>query len=494
MMAAPTIVKAAACLALAMLAGAPALAAEPVAAGLVTVTQLPPPPPHEWASLEASINENRVHGNGLVAMPALEKYLNNLYAKVKASAGVPEWPGQVYISSDTTLNAHSSASGNLFLHIALIQSAETEDEIYAVLAHEFAHVYLNHQATYESHNTASNLGAAARLFGMFTGKISGNATGAVKWGLGDTIGAAESLSHDALIPVWQRDVEEQADMAGVYLAMREKYSYPAGFKTFLERLATIEQRESAAQAAVLAALPQGANGAAPAAPRRTHATAQERETLLSERVAPVLPRPRPAPRTAPWKQALREPQTAEILAHFALLPRIAQAHTAGKHGEALQLAKKAASGATENDATMLLTLQNAMQLNGAPPVEQGKLLAKSRESLQPSWNALRQSISLMTLPAQPALGNEAMGTLFTAFGELPAAMPDTIAFYKQTNYNLGLTPLLARCALYASYRNACIDSSKTEQERKDDIAKTKAREEQLGNNAAEKVKKMLKWN
>ena len=488
------VLTAAAVISLASLAILPALAAEPVAAGLVTVTQLPPPPPHEWTSLEASINENRVHGNGLVAMPALEKYLNTLYAKVKASAGVPEWPGQVYISADTTLNAHSSASGNLFLHIALIQSAETEDEIYAVLAHEFAHVYLNHQATYESHNTASNLGAAARLFGALTGKITGNASGAVKWGLADTIGAAESLSHDALIPVWQRDVEEQADMAGVYLAMLEKYSYPAGFKTFLERLATIEQRDSHAMAALLAAAPKAANGASPAPPRRTHATAKEREALLSERVAPVLPRPRPAPRTAPWKQALREAQTAEILAHFAMLPRIAEAHAAGKHAQALQLAKKAASGATENDATMLLTLQNAMQLNGAPPLEQGRVLAKSRESLQPSWNALRQSIALTALPSNPALGNEAMGVLFTAFGELPAAMPDTIAFYKLTNYGLGQTALLARCTLYASYRNACIDSSKTEQERKDDIAKTKAREEQLGNNAAEKVKKLFKWN
>jgi Zn-dependent protease with chaperone function len=482
------------------------LSAQALAAGgsevpvVTKVAELPPAPAHQWTDLQANLNDNRIHGNGLVSMPALQKYLNDLYAKLKASAGVPDWPGSVYISADTTLNAHSSASGNLFLHIALIQSAETEDEIYSVLAHEFAHVYLNHQATYESHNTAENLRLAGTVVGMLAGKITGATTGAVKWGLGDTIGAADSLAHDALIPVWQREVEQQADMAGVNLSMRSNYSYPAGFKTFLERLATIEQREAAVAAAITAAeAAKAANKpgimfvSADATPRRTHATAQEREAQLTELVAPLLPRPRIAPRKAPWQAALRDPNTAEILAHFALLPRIAQLQAAGKQGDALKLAQTAASGATAGDATMLLTLQEAMRRTGAPPINQALVLLSNKDWTERSWNAMRQGVYLGFLPAQPAMAKEMMTALFTTFGEPSAAMPDMVAFYLQTKDQFALTGMLARCLQYASYRKACGESSKTDQERAQEESKAKARTDQLGKNAADKVQKFFKW-
>ena len=462
---------------------------------VVTVSQLPPPPAHQWADLQASLNDNRVRGNGLVWMPALKQYLDGLYARLKTSAGVPDWPGSVYIAADGTLNAHSSASGNLFLHIALIQSAESEDEIYSVLAHEFAHVYLNHQATYESHHTAENLRFAGTILGVLTGKIGGG-TGRVSWGLGDTIGVADSLAHDALIPVWQREVEQQADMAGVNLSMRENYSYPAGFKTFLERLVAIEQRDMAALAAAAAgAAANNTPGAGNAGNkvRRTHATAQEREAMLTELVAPILPRPRPAPRKAPWQAALREPATAEVLAHFRLLPRIAQLQATGKESEALKLAQKAASGATAGDATMLLALQEAMRRTGASRAEQAAVLLRNNDWPERSWSVLRQGVYLGFLPNQPALAKEGLNGLFKEFGESPAAMPDMVALYLETQDKLGQMAMTTRCLQYAGYRKACTESGQTAQERAQQAAQAKAREDQLSTNAAEKVKKLLKW-
>ena len=459
---------------------------------VASVSQLPPPPPHVWPDLQASLNDNRIHGSGLVSMPALQRYLDNLYAQLKASAGVPDWPGAVYISADTTLNAHSSAAGNLFLHIALVQSAQSEDEIYSVLAHEFAHVYLNHQATYETHNTAENLRFAGTILGVLTGKIGG-AGGAIKWNVGDTIGAADSLAHDALIPVWQREVEQQADMAGVHLSMRGNYSYPAGFKTFLERLATLEQRDAAAQASAAAAATAAGAALAPGKERRTHATAQERETVLTKLVAPLLPRPRPAPRKAPWQAALREPGTAEVLAHFALLPRISQLQAAGKQAEALKLAQRAASGATAGDATMLLTLQDAMGRNGASLPDRAAVLLRNKDWPERSWNALRQGVYFAYMPSQPAMAKEALAALFKDFGEPAGAMPDMVALYRETGDALAQAAIMTRCLQYAGYRKACGESAQTEQERAQLAAKAKAREDQLSKNAAEKVMKMLKW-
>lgn len=489
----PPFARAAALLAALAWLSAPAAASAAEVPTVANAAQLPPPPAHVWPDLQASLNDNRIHGNGLVSMPALQRYLDGLYTRLKVSAGVPDWPGSVYISADTTLNAHSSAAGNLFLHIALIQSAESEDEIYSVLAHEFAHVYLNHQATYETHNTAENLRFAGTIIGVLAGKIGGTG-GAIKWGVGDTIGVADSLAHDALIPVWQREVEQQADMAGVHLSMRANYSYPAGFKAFLERLATIEQREAAAQASVGNAAGAAAIAAvAGSKARKTHATAQERETLLTDIVAPLLPRPRPAPRKAPWQAALREPGTAEVLAHFALLPRISQLQAMGKHGEALKLAQKAASGATAGDATMLMTLQDAMGRTGASGAERAAVLMRNKDWPERSWNALRQAIYLAHMPAQPAMAKEALATLFTSFGEPAGAMPDMVALYRETGDALAQAGVMTRCLQYAGYRKACGESSQTEQERAQLAAQAKAREDQLSKNAADKVMKMFKW-
>ncbi|HEX9173313.1 MAG TPA: M48 family metalloprotease, partial [Telluria sp.] len=328
---------------------------------VIKVGELPPPPPHEWADLQADLNDKRVAGNGLVSMPALELYLNGLYAAMKRSAGVPDWPGGVHIIADSTLNAAASASGNIYLHMGFIRSAETEDEIFAVLAHEFAHVYLNHQAAYEAHVMAAN----AR-FGLNTllllakKKLPGAATG---WGVFDSVALAGTVAHEAVIPVWQRAVEEQADMFGATLALRNNYSYPAGFKTFLERLASVE-KEDAERLAALASASAQATGAAPASPRKTHADAVAREAALTEQVKPLLPRPRPAARKQPWQAALKERATAEVLAHFALLLKIEQLQASNRNADALKLAQNAASGASYGDATMVLTLADAMRRTG----------------------------------------------------------------------------------------------------------------------------------
>ena len=94
-------------------------------AAVTTVGELPSAPPHQWSDLAADLNDNRAAGNGLVSAPALQRYLNRLYTSIKTAAGVPEWPGQVYISSDTTLNAHASASNGDAVMMRTAHTAHT---------------------------------------------------------------------------------------------------------------------------------------------------------------------------------------------------------------------------------------------------------------------------------------------------------------------------------------------------------------------------------
>ncbi|SDH13446.1 MULTISPECIES: M48 family metalloprotease [unclassified Duganella] len=455
------------------------------------IGELPPAPAHQWSDLTVDLNDHRTAGNGLVSAPALSKYLNGLYTHIKIAAGVPDWPGAVHISSDTTLNAHASASGNIYLHMGLIRSAESEDEIYGVLAHEFAHIYLNHQAAYEAHQVASNAvtGAKVALLGIFQKKLPGTNP---SWSAFDSLALVDGVVHDSLIPVWQRDVEEQADMFAATLSLRERYSYPSGYKAFLERLAALEQREQASQP--FGAPEGGATpAAAPGTTRKTHATAREREEVLTAKMLPLMPRPRPAPRKAPWQAVVKDKETAEVLAHFALLPEIAKLQAAGRNADALKLAQVAASGATAGDGTMLLVLQGAMKRTGASIEEQRAVLLRNRSWPERSWSVQYQAAMLVT-PEQQPFAKEFLQEQYAYFGEAPRTWPDMVGFYFRNGDKFSQLALSLKCTTEARFRDACVYNTQTDAQRQQAANQAANRQQQQLNKWEQKLKDKLKLN
>ncbi|MFA9217500.1 MAG: M48 family metallopeptidase, partial [Sphingomonadaceae bacterium] len=456
----------------------------PAITAILQLGELPPAPPHTWTDAAADLNENRAHGNGLVHLPALRAYLNQLYQNLKQTAGVPDWPGEVYIVADTTLNAHVSASGNVYLNLGVLQSAETEDEVVGVLAHEFGHAYLNHQAAYEAQFTTSNVAKLGEVLVKVIGNKTAGTTGA--WAATDTIALVHSVARDSLIPVWQREIEQQADLFSATLALRSKYSYPSGFKAFLERLAAVEKRdETTSMGAALAATSSASGGA------KTHATAREREAVLTELVLPQLKKPRAVPRKAPWQAALKEPATAEVMAHFALRSKIEALQAAHKEKEALALARQAASGATEGDASMVIVLADALRLSGASADEQFLVLKRNVTWPERAWSVVFQAAQM----AIPNFGPQATTFIeeqYALLGKPPRAMPDLVAFYLASNSPWTMRATVLKCALDARFRDACITRSKTPQELAQDQAQQAARQQQLENNAKEKIDRLFK--
>jgi hypothetical protein len=51
----------------------------------------------------------------------------------------------VVVSKDVTVNAFSFIDGTILIHLGLLANLENEDQLASVLAHELAHLYLNHQ-------------------------------------------------------------------------------------------------------------------------------------------------------------------------------------------------------------------------------------------------------------------------------------------------------------------------------------------------------------
>src|SRR5690348_8951679 len=113
------------------LASATASADKPV---MKSAGELPPPPRHNWQDINEDLNNHRADGWGLVSMPEMEQYLNSLLYKIKMATGTTDWPGAVHVTADTSLEASSSAAGNIYIPIGWLRSAESEDEIFAILS------------------------------------------------------------------------------------------------------------------------------------------------------------------------------------------------------------------------------------------------------------------------------------------------------------------------------------------------------------------------
>ena len=479
---------------------------------------IPPPPPHVWASDREDVNENRALNYGLVSLPVMEEYLNKLYKKAKLLADVPDWPGKVYISADTAINAHSSAAGNIYINIAELQSADTEDEIFAVISHEFGHVYLNHQAAYRANlmtGTAMFLGRTAVIL------ATKNAAAPV-WNAADTIGAAGVLTDNTLIPNWQRSVEEEADRFGVTLSLKAGYSYPAGFKTFLERLALIERNANQKIAEQKAVEEQKAKQAQPqgdwaaglrkslkesstaltskltpggAGSVSTHDDAELREKNLTEGVRPLL-KGRVRAQAAPWKEIVTNRAVSETFAHYALLPRIDELARAHKLPEAIKLANVMASGATEADGTANAMLFNLLHTENRLPLEaQLGVLLRNQKSPHRSW-AVQVLAAKWMATVNPAQAKLFIEQQFEYFEKAPNTVPDMIGFYTDSLKS----PMLAASlnipcmASNPRYRQACMDRSQTDAQRQANKAKNDARTDTMGTNLGNKIGKAIGLN
>ncbi len=212
-----------------------------------TVGELPPAPKHSWQNLNEDLNNHRADGLGLVSMPEMEQYLNGLLYKIKTTTGTTDWPGAVHITAETSLNASSSAAGNIYISLGWLQSVESEDEIFAILSHEYGHIYLNHYAVYDVKNAGDS---SALIAGVTWSFVNRNISDHGWNGLGQDSRRSDHRHNRSHGPRGSGILEEQADLFGATVSLRWGYSYIHGFKAFLERIDTYDRRGQRAGRAV----------------------------------------------------------------------------------------------------------------------------------------------------------------------------------------------------------------------------------------------------
>lgn len=161
--------------------------------------------------------DNTLKGSKTLTSDTLSRYLNELTRPLLSQLADSEYQFQFAVVENDAINAFALPGGFIVIHSALLQEAESPDEVAGVLAHEIAHVTSRHHLR----GLFNRLGTFY-ILSMFLGDIS------VLGSLVDIGASLESLS-------FSRDFETESDLEGLKLALASGYS-SEGMVSFFKKL------------------------------------------------------------------------------------------------------------------------------------------------------------------------------------------------------------------------------------------------------------------
>lgn len=493
-------------------------------ATLSPVAPLPPPQARTWPDQAQDVLNQRARGFGLVNAPELQSYLNGLYARIKKQAGVPGWQGGVYLLASDALQAHATGAGNIYLSLPWINAAQSEDEIVALLSHEFGHIYL-HYHELEGAVADADVAAGWMALGVGIAKKTAQATG---WNHVDTLVTVYTMGRGLATTVYSRSQENAADNFGLNVSAKMGYSYEHGMKAFLERLASWEEQNEARQAlqeqqtlqavreqalkstaaqnqkpnnALSQSLlqSQGEMSAGIAAAmqqftfdfgkvaqkiRKDHPDTVERIDSLTASVAPIPELQNPKdPVLKPFNQARKDRRTALILANYDDAFEVIKTP---KDSNALAKARKAASGVTATHAVPLFALYNAMSeqpaaLRGTRPDPGLVLEANFRSEPDRAWKIYQERSARLQAVRQTAAAKKVIDQGVVYFDKAEEIWPEVIRFYGETQSWDDAKKLAQNCSKnFRSMAARCNQAAASPAEVAEVARKSKVKADQIG--------------
>ncbi len=419
-----------------------------------------------FASSEKSVAIARHTGGGLLELPVAQDYLDGLFRRIKEHRGAGSWPGQTHVLADLGLQAYATDSGDVFVSLGWLVAAQSEDELVGLLAHEFAHVEA-------WHFTGSNVARSAApilsaLAGLGLGKKDARGTQL-------SPNAVTTIASDTLqvklIPAWNRQQESEADRVGAEITAALGYSFVAGPKAFLERVAADEDGRAGAAATGADArqrkttTPQSASDVVSRMTANTHAPASARLAALTQlaRDNPSL-RTRAEPTVAPL-DALRADSSFRAAVEALTLSDTAFDALAGRRADE---AWSAVAVLVDNPFVVLPGPTRAViEVLATKPAAQPQLQAvvdTHRGSAYRSWQVDQWVIGRQLRQGRRELARSDIDHAFVLYGDAAPVWPPLIEWLRDLDGAAAKQQALACSVRHPVYGEACRVAAMTKAE------------------------------
>ncbi len=162
--------------------------------------------------------------------PLLDEYINSVGYRLVAASPDPKQKFTFFIVDDNDINAFAAPGGYIGVNAGLIDIADSESELAAVMGHEIGHIAQHHlERAFEQSKKDAPLMALVLLGAIAAGagQHSGDAPGAVLLG-------GEGLLQQRQINFTRKD-EEEADAVGIDILAKAGYN-PNAMADFFQRM------------------------------------------------------------------------------------------------------------------------------------------------------------------------------------------------------------------------------------------------------------------
>ncbi len=173
-----------------------------------------------------------------LASPALQDYVNVAGASIACFTPRPTVFGGYHfmVLGSSDINAMACPGGHIFICMGLLDLASTEDEMAGILAHELAHVCLQHGIS--SVSSARWTGAFTTLGTEAVQHLGSDEMREATESYGDLV---EDITTNLITSGYSRDSEKQADSLAVHIMARAGYD-PNAMVSMLQKMSQFSDR------------------------------------------------------------------------------------------------------------------------------------------------------------------------------------------------------------------------------------------------------------
>jgi hypothetical protein len=159
----------------------------------------------------------------LVADAELNRYIQNLGARLVSKAPGPKYPYTFKVVNEADINAFAMPGGPIHINLGTIQAADNEAQLAGVMAHEMSHVIMRH-STHMASQQMMYQAPLSILGGMLGNGMKGQLA---QMGIG-------FLANSVFLR-YSRDAEKQADLTGAGI-MHDAGFNPQAMVDFFRKL------------------------------------------------------------------------------------------------------------------------------------------------------------------------------------------------------------------------------------------------------------------